>query len=345
MNIIDEQINLTLKNFIFENMTNEANNNLPIHEFDNDMKKLGFIKDYDRAGSRVIYKLKDGGLKITTHYPGKTAKADMLRNVFDNLIKIKWFDDPNNFNIFPFDRWGFNPNSINIDTTKQDILKANEIYQNAEVYRVFYNTPNKLCVLHTNEGYNLCRDINDKRPLLDKWYNGFEQGNVPKLKLDNYETMETEVYPINQDGTLDTKNITLENKKLNIMSKKLIRLTEGDLHRIIKESVKNILKETRLDYDVDNFSGRNYINNQYDEYPYDDETFLDSPYDKGEITSELMDYASLTDDYRSKKEIENDYSWDLFNNKPIAHGVDGYYKVNRKGVKNDIDRAFNKRMK
>ena len=243
MNIIDEQINLTLKNFIFENMTNEANNNLPIHEFDNDMKKLGFIKDYDRAGSRVIYKLKDGGLKITTHYPGKTAKADMLRNVFDNLIKIKWFDNPNNFNIFPFDRWGFNPNSINIDTTKQDILKANEIYQNAEVYRVFYNTPNKLCVLHTNEGYNLCRDINDKRPLLDKWYNGFEQGNVPKLKLDNYETMETEVYPINQDGTLDTKNITLENKKLNIMTKKVIRLTETDLHRIIKESVNNILKE------------------------------------------------------------------------------------------------------
>ena len=243
MNIIDEQINLTIKNFIFENMTNEANNNLPIHEFDNDMKKLGFIKDYDRAGSRVIYKLKDGGLKITTHYPGKTAKADMLRNVFDNLIKIKWFDNPNNFNIFPFDRWGFNPNSINIDTTKQDILKANEIYQNAEVYRVFYNTPNKLCVLHTNEGYNLCRDINDKRPLLDKWYNGFEQGNVPKLKLDNYETMETEVYPINQDGTLDTKNITLENKKLNIMTKKVIRLTESDLHRIIKESVNNILKE------------------------------------------------------------------------------------------------------
>ena len=243
MNIIDEQINLILKKFIFENMTNEANNNLPIHEFDNDMKKLGFIKDYDRAGSRVIYKLKNGGLKITTHYPGKTAKADMLRNVFDNLIKIKWFDNPDNFNIFPFDRWGFNPNSINIDTTKQDILKANEMYQNAEVYRVFYNTPNKLCVLHTNEGYNLCRDINDKRPLLDKWYNGFEQGNVPKLKLDNYETMQTEVYPINQDGTLDTKNITLENKKLNIMSKKLIRLTESDLHRIVKESVNRIIKE------------------------------------------------------------------------------------------------------
>ena len=217
MNIIDEQINLTLKKFISESLLIEANNNLPIHEFDNDMKKLGFIKDYDRAGSRVIYKLKDGGLKITTHYPGKTAKADMLRNVFDNLVKIGWFNNPENFKIFPFDRWGFNPNSINIDTSKQDIAKANIIYQNADVYRVFYNTTNKLCVLHTNKGYNLCRDINDRRPLLDKWYSGFEQGNVPKLKLDNYETFETEVYPINQDGTLDTKNITLENKKnLNV---------------------------------------------------------------------------------------------------------------------------------
>ena len=35
--------------------------------------------------------------------------------------------------------------------------------------------------------------------------------------------------------------------------KKLIRLTESDLHRIVKESVQRILKETRLDYDDDNF--------------------------------------------------------------------------------------------
>ena len=30
------------------------------------------------------------------------------------------------------------------------------------------------------------------------------------------------------------------------MNKKLIRLTESDLHRIVKESVKKILKESRL---------------------------------------------------------------------------------------------------
>ena len=38
--------------------------------------------------------------------------------------------------------------------------------------------------------------------------------------------------------------------------KQIIRLTESDLHKIIKESVNKILKETRLDYDEDNFSGK-----------------------------------------------------------------------------------------
>ena len=38
--------------------------------------------------------------------------------------------------------------------------------------------------------------------------------------------------------------------------KQLVRLTESDLHNIIKESVKKMLKETRLDYDEENFSGR-----------------------------------------------------------------------------------------
>lgn len=212
MNRIDEIITKTINKFLKENINTEANNNLPIHEFDNDMKSLGFIKDIDRSGSRVIYKLKNGGLVITTHDPGKTAKADMLRNVFDNLVKIKWFDNPNNFKIFPFKKWGFNPNTIKIDTTQEDILNANKKYKTAEVYRVFYNN-NPLCVMHTKEGYNLCRNINDRRPLLDKWYTNFQQTNPPKLKLDNYDTMQTEVYTILPNGTLDMENIMTENKK------------------------------------------------------------------------------------------------------------------------------------
>ena len=44
----------------------------------------------------------------------------------------------------------------------------------------------------------------------------------------------------------NTSPITTENKELNCnlnMNKKLIRLTESDLHRIVKESVKNVLRE------------------------------------------------------------------------------------------------------
>lgn len=212
MNRIDEIITKTINKFIRENINTEANNNLPINQFDEDMKLLGFIKNIDRSGSRVIYKLKNGGLVITTHDPGKTAKADMLRNVFDNLKRIKWFDDPNNFKIFPFKRWGFNPNSIKVDTTQQDILKANELYKNAEIYKVFYNKENPLCVMHTEEGYNLCRNKNDRRPLLNTWFTNFQQGNKPMLKLDNYNTMETEVYPILPNGTLDKDNMMVENK-------------------------------------------------------------------------------------------------------------------------------------
>ena len=44
-------------------------------------------------------------------------------------------------------------------------------------------------------------------------------------------------------------NIYLENKKLNTycnMNKKLIRLTESDLHKIVKESVNKIVNETHV---------------------------------------------------------------------------------------------------
>ena len=43
--------------------------------------------------------------------------------------------------------------------------------------------------------------------------------------------------------TKEGKSIKTENKQYNNMNKKLIRLTEGDLHKIVKESVKRMLKE------------------------------------------------------------------------------------------------------
>ena len=293
------------------------------------MENLGFTKEGDRAGSRIIYHLKDGGLKITTHDPGKTAKADMLRNVFNALKNIKWFDNEDNFKKFPFDRWQFNPNSIERNTITQDIQQANELYKNAEVYRVFYNN-NPLSILKTKQGYNLCRSNEDRRPLLDKWYDGFEQGNIPTLKLDDYEKLETKAYPIKQNGTLDFDNVIIENKINNNMKKKqLIRLTESDLHNIIKESVKKVLKETRLDYDEDNFSGK-YTKFKDDGINPDD--YLDDPYNKP-CNFEDEDWID------NNKDMEKDYSWDLFNQKSVAPSVGGYYNVNKFGIQKDIDDA------
>ena len=37
------------------------------------------------------------------------------------------------------------------------------------------------------------------------------------------------------------------------MKKKVIRLTEGDLHRIVKESVKRALKESQYNSAIDDF--------------------------------------------------------------------------------------------
>ena len=66
------------------------------------------------------------------------------------------------------------------------------------------------------------------------------------------------------------------------MKKNRIRLTESDLHRIVQESVQRILKETRLDYDEDNFSGR-YSRNADNTIPYQGKLFAFEVDDRGKI--------------------------------------------------------------
>ena len=114
------------------------------------------------------------------------------------------------------------------------------------------------------------------------------------------------------------------------MAKKIVRLTETDLHKIIKESVKKILKETRLDYDEDNFSGKYSLTNADDYIDLDGS--LDDPYNE---PNSFDDEDWIDGD----KDMENDYSWDLFNKKSIAPGVGSYYSVNKMGVEKDIDDA------
>ena len=58
------------------------------------------------------------------------------------------------------------------------------------------------------------------------------------------------------------------------MSKKLIKLTESDLHRIIKESVNNVLKE--YDDDIDNYYGGGLPDGYFDD---DDKPSIDDDFE------------------------------------------------------------------
>ena len=71
--------------------------------------------------------------------------------------------------------------------------------------------------MKTEDGYNLCRSANDRRPLLDRWFSEFgydrKTGTIPCLKYVDEEAMQTVAYPINPDGTLNTEKVIIENRR------------------------------------------------------------------------------------------------------------------------------------
>ena len=102
----------------------------------------------------------------------------------------------------------------------------------------------------------------------------------------------------------------------------------------------NVLSETALNYDVDNFSGRWYKDDDdWGDY-IDDEGYLDDPYEKDSIEYELWDDAWNGDGSKSPKDLENEYSWDRFDHKPISQGLDDYYQVGKGAIPREVDDAI-----
>ena len=135
-------------------------------------------------------------------------------------------------------------------------------------------------------------------------------------------------------------NKVLEAKNMS----KQVRLTEAELKQIIKETATKILTETPLNYDIDNFSGR-WSKNMPDDYiDGESEGYFDDPNRKGDIEYDLDDYASEEGDTRPMKDIENDYSWGLYDNQPIAQSPESKYAMSTKaGVPFDVDKAISMR--
>lgn len=150
------------------------------------------------------------------------------------------------------------------------------------------------------------------------------------------------------------------------------RLAENRLRGIIHKAVKGVLRETRLDYDEDNFSGRYSHEPRYDIYSdgycvYHDvpEEVVDRLADEVERRYGSVDVQCISgneddgyvdpegylddpndnygldseyyDEFPTHKDAENDYSWSLFDRKATAPGAFGDYNVGGRGIDRDVD--------
>lgn len=132
-------------------------------------------------------------------------------------------------------------------------------------------------------------------------------------------------------------NRMLENKDM----KKEIKLTEGELKTLVKEAATKILSETPLNYDIDNFSGR-WTKSE----PSDDELALADSAANGDYLDDPFHAPNNWDDDEwidGDKDMENDYSWDRFENKPMAPGLDNSYLAGKRSIPRDIDSAIAQR--
>lgn len=120
--------------------------------------------------------------------------------------------------------------------------------------------------------------------------------------------------------------------------KKNIRLSQSGLRNLVRESVKRALMETELTYDVDNFSGKHYKTEPNMGDYVDSEGYLDDPNDNPSSGNGWDDLVS--DLGGDEKAAEEEYSWMLHDNQPVAPGVGGFYNVGQRGVEKDVDDAI-----
>lgn len=109
-----------------------------------------------------------------------------------------------------------------------------------------------------------------------------------------------------------------------------VKLTESKLKQIVAESVRKVLRESYNDDDVHMYNYRDAMSDRHEKSWYDDtdrEGYLEEPNDID------ADWAGFDEDE------DNNHSWELFNDKPIAPGVGGGYTVGKRGIPSDIERA------
>lgn len=111
--------------------------------------------------------------------------------------------------------------------------------------------------------------------------------NEPTGKGERFDRISVNPDYMNIETTADRRAIpagghgmdySIEESKTNKnMKKNIIKINENTLRKMVAESVKKVLKETELDYDMDNFSGRWSRGPRYNIYIGDTLMYRDVP--------------------------------------------------------------------
>ena len=111
--------------------------------------------------------------------------------------------------------------------------------------------------------------------------------NEPTGKGERFDRISVNPDYMNIETTADRRAIpagghgmdySIEESKTNKnMKKNVVKINENTLRQIVAESVKKVLKETELDYDMDNFSGRWSRGPRYNIYIGDTLMYRDVP--------------------------------------------------------------------
>ena len=111
--------------------------------------------------------------------------------------------------------------------------------------------------------------------------------NEPTGKGERFDRISVNPDYMNIETTADRRAIpagghgmdySIEESKTNKnMKKNIVKINENTLRKMVAESVKKVLKETELDYDMDNFSGRWSRGPRYNIYIGDTPMYRDIP--------------------------------------------------------------------
>jgi hypothetical protein len=209
-------------------------------------------------------------------------------------------------------------------------------------------------VLKNREIRNESTNEND---FMNRWFNKNEEDHLAKAReglwrrnRENFYNNHPDFRPSNgqvEEGINEygNKPEAVDFQKGFENENRQIKLSEAELKQVVKEAAMKVLSETPLNYDIDNFSGRwTKPSNGYDltsgEEYIDDEGYLDDPYKHDEIENALADDEWEWGKDMDMKGAENEYSWDRFEHKPIAPGLDPYYSVGKRVVPREVDNAI-----